>query len=75
MALNDVPEKHRGRPRTLHTDENCVIVECSIKGDQRVKVNEFDEVTGIAKSSVHDISDLNFCKASVRWVLKMLTGK
>jgi hypothetical protein len=25
MALNDDPEKRRGRPRTSHTDENSVI--------------------------------------------------
>jgi hypothetical protein len=31
-------------------------------------------VTGIAKSTVHDIiSDLNFCKMSVHWVPKILT--
>jgi hypothetical protein len=75
MALNDVPEKHRSRPRTLHTDKNCVIVECSIKGDQRVKVYEIIEVTGIADCSVHDITDLNFHEVSVRWVLNTLTEK
>jgi hypothetical protein len=31
-------------------------------------------VTGISKSTVHEIiTDLNFCKVSARWVLKMLT--
>jgi hypothetical protein len=31
-------------------------------------------VTGILKSTVHEIiSDLNFCKVSACWVLKMLT--
>jgi hypothetical protein len=32
-ALNDDPQKHRGRPRTSHTDENCVIVEGSKRED------------------------------------------
>jgi hypothetical protein len=31
MTLNDDPEKQRGRPRTLHSDENCVIVR-GVKG-------------------------------------------
>jgi hypothetical protein len=30
-ALNDDPEKPKCRPRTLHTDENCVIVEGLIR--------------------------------------------
>jgi hypothetical protein len=42
-ALNGDPPKHRGRPRTSHTDENCVIVECLIREDQRVKVSEIAE--------------------------------
>jgi transposase len=33
MALNDDPQKHRGRPRTSYTDENCVIVEDLIRED------------------------------------------
>jgi hypothetical protein len=42
--------------------------------DRRVKVREIDEVTGIAKSTVHEnISDLNFRKVSARWLSKMLT--
>jgi hypothetical protein len=33
--------------------------------DCRVNVREFGEVTGIAKSTVHEIiSDINFCKVS-----------
>jgi hypothetical protein len=32
-ALNDDPQKHRGRPRTVHTDENCVTVEGLIRED------------------------------------------
>jgi hypothetical protein len=40
MALNDYPEKHRGRPRTFHTDENCVIVKGLIREDGRIKVYE-----------------------------------
>jgi hypothetical protein len=27
MALNNDPQKQRGRPRTSHTDENCITVE------------------------------------------------
>jgi hypothetical protein len=38
-ACND-PEKHRGRPRPSHTDENCVTVDGLIKGDRGVKVSE-----------------------------------
>jgi hypothetical protein len=72
--LNDDPQKHRGRSRTSHIDENCVIVEGLIKKDQRVKVHETAEVAGIAKSTAHKIiSDLNFCKVSALWVQKMLT--
>jgi hypothetical protein len=44
-VLNDDPQKHRGRPRTSHTDENCVIVEGLIREDRRVKVGEIAEVT------------------------------
>jgi hypothetical protein len=44
--------------------------------DQRVKVREIAEVTGIAKSTVHEIiPDLNFRKLSAHWVPKMLTEK
>jgi hypothetical protein len=32
-ALNDEPEKHRGRPRALHNDENCVTVKSFIRED------------------------------------------
>jgi hypothetical protein len=31
MTLNDDPEKHRGRLRTLRTGENCVTVEGLIR--------------------------------------------
>jgi DNA-binding Xre family transcriptional regulator len=45
-----------------------------LRKDRRVKVREIAEVTGIAKSSVHEIvSELNFHKVSAHWVLKMLT--
>jgi hypothetical protein len=65
-ALNDDPQKHRGRLKTSHTDENCVIVEGLIREGRRAKVREIVEVTGIAKSTVHEIiSDLNFRKLSV----------
>jgi hypothetical protein len=74
MALNDDPEKHRGRPRSLHTDENCVVVEGLIREDQRVKVCGTAKVTGTAKNTVNKIiSDLNFHKMSAPWILKMLT--
>jgi hypothetical protein len=36
-ALNDDPEKHRGRPRTSHNDENCAIVEGLIRRDRGIK--------------------------------------
>jgi aspartyl/asparaginyl-tRNA synthetase len=63
--------KHRCRPRTYHTDENCVILKVLIRKDRRVKVREIAEVTDIAKSTVHEvISDLNFCKLTAP---KMIT--
>jgi hypothetical protein len=37
MAVNDDPEKHRGRPKTSHTDWNCVIIESLIREDQNAK--------------------------------------
>jgi hypothetical protein len=40
MKLNDDPGKDRGRPRTSHTDENCVIVKGLIKEDRTVKVRK-----------------------------------
>jgi Mn-dependent DtxR family transcriptional regulator len=55
MALNDDLQNNRGRPRTSHSDENCVNIESLIKEDQRIKVHEIAEVTGIAKSTVHEI--------------------
>jgi hypothetical protein len=65
MALNADPHIRRGRPRTSHTDENCVIVEGLIREDGRVKVREIAKVTGIAKSTLNEIiSDLNFRKVS-----------
>lgn len=73
-ALIDDPQQHRGRPRILHTDGNCVSVKGLRREDQSVKVREIAEVTGTAKSTVHGIiSDLNFRKLSAHWVLKMLT--
>jgi hypothetical protein len=39
-TLNDDAEKHRDRPRTSHTDENCITVQGSIRKDRRVKVRE-----------------------------------
>jgi predicted DNA binding protein len=50
-ALNDDPQKHRGKPKTSLTDKNCVIVEGLMKEDRRVKFREIAEVTGIAKST------------------------
>jgi hypothetical protein len=38
--LIDDLEEHRGRPRTSHTDENYVIVECLIKKDRRFYIRE-----------------------------------
>jgi site-specific recombinase XerC len=73
-ALNDDPQKHRSRPKTLYTDENCVTVESLIKEGQRVKLHEIAEVISTAKSTVHEIiSHLNFYKVSAHWILKMLT--
>jgi hypothetical protein len=66
--------RNTGRPRTSHTDENCVIVEGLIKDDRIVKVHEISEVTGIAKGAVHEISsNLKAHKVSARWVPKILT--
>jgi hypothetical protein len=48
MSLNDDPQIHRGRPRTSHTDENCVIGKGLIREDRRIRVREIAEVTGIA---------------------------
>jgi hypothetical protein len=71
MALSDDPGKHRGRPRTSHTDENCVIVKGLMRENQRVKVHEITEVTGIAESTVHEIIlHLNLPKLSVHGVRK-----
>jgi predicted transcriptional regulator len=56
------------------TNENCVIVEGLIREDRRVKVREIAEVTGTAKSTIHEVvSDLNSRKVSACWVVKMLT--
>jgi hypothetical protein len=46
MALNDDSEKHRSRPRTSHTDENCVMAEGFIR-----KIKESKFVKRIAKNS------------------------
>jgi hypothetical protein len=43
-TLNDDPEEHRGRPRTWHSDEYCVLVEGLVIEDRRLKVNETDEM-------------------------------
>jgi hypothetical protein len=49
--------------KALAHDENCVIVKSLIREDQRVKVREIVEVTGTAKSTVHEIiPDLNSVK-------------
>jgi hypothetical protein len=63
-ALNDDPEKYRGRPETSCTDKNYVIVKGLIREDKRAKVHEIAEGTGIAKSNVYGISDLNLYKVS-----------
>jgi hypothetical protein len=47
-ALHNDPEKHSGKSGTSHTDENSVIVQDLIREDQRVKVLDIAEVTGIA---------------------------
>jgi hypothetical protein len=47
--------RNTGRSRTSHTDQNYVIVEGLIREDRRVKVREISEMTGIAKSTVHEI--------------------
>lgn len=44
MNLNDDPEENRGRPRTSHTDENCLIVEGLFKEDCRTKVCKISKV-------------------------------
>jgi hypothetical protein len=48
-ALNDDPEKHRGRQKTSFIDDKFVTVESLVTEDRRVKVHEIAEVTGIAK--------------------------
>jgi hypothetical protein len=54
MALNDDPEKHRGRQRPSRTDGNSVTVEDLIREDRRVEVHDIAEVIDIAKkSNVH----------------------
>jgi hypothetical protein len=50
-ALNDDPEKYRGRQKTSFTDDKFVTVESLVTEDRRVKVHEIAEVTGIAKKS------------------------
>jgi hypothetical protein len=47
--------RNTGRPKISHTDENCVIVEGLIRQDRRGIVRDIAEVTGIAKSTVHEI--------------------
>jgi predicted DNA-binding transcriptional regulator AlpA len=65
--IND-PQKHRGRPKTSHADENCVIVKGLRREDRRVEVREITEVTVIAESTVHEIIlDLNFPQ-NVSWM-------
>jgi hypothetical protein len=55
---------------TWHTDENCVLIEGLIREGQR-KVPEMAQVTGIAKSSVHEIiSHFTFHKMTAHWVPK-----
>jgi hypothetical protein len=67
VALIDNPRKHRGRPRTSHTDDNCVTVENLIKEERRIKIHEISEVTDIARNIVHEIiSYLSFRKISAR---------
>jgi hypothetical protein len=39
-ALNDDPEKHRSRPWTSYSEEDCVIVEALIREGRKVKVRE-----------------------------------
>jgi predicted transcriptional regulator len=52
-----------------------VIVEGLLRKDQGVKVCETAEVTGIAKSTVHEIiTDLTSIKCLLRWVMKMPTN-
>jgi hypothetical protein len=48
-ALSDDPGRHRSRPRTSHTDENCVIVKGFMRDYQRVEVHEIAEVQNCRK--------------------------
>jgi hypothetical protein len=67
-ALNDDPEKRRGRLRIVHTDEDCVIIEGLIREDRRLNVREIDEMTGIRHEIISD-------SKSARWVPKMPTRR
>jgi hypothetical protein len=55
LAINDDAEKQRGRLRSSHTDENCVIAEGLMRKDRRVKVREITQMTGTAKSTLQEI--------------------
>jgi hypothetical protein len=59
-ALKNDPEKHRGRTQTLHTDENCLIVDGSIREDGRVKVGE------IAKLYFTSLGEEPYCEESFK---------
>jgi hypothetical protein len=57
-ALNDNPEKHRGRPWTWYTDENCVIVEGLIREYLRFevfKITELQYFTSLGKEQYHKV--------------------
>jgi hypothetical protein len=45
-ALNDVPQKHRGRSGTSHTDENC---HCRRFGKERSKIQNLNSVALVRK--------------------------
>lgn len=67
-ALADDPAEDRG----MHTETNYVIVEALMRKDRKVRENA--GMTGILKSTVHEIiAYLNFRKVSSSWVPKMLT--
>lgn len=59
-----IPRRNEANSR-LHSQMNCLKVECFIIKESRIYACEIAEVTGISHSNVHEIiCDLNFCNVS-----------
>ncbi|GJQ68610.1 hypothetical protein Trydic_g17160 [Trypoxylus dichotomus] len=54
-ALNNDPKGVRKESSTTITDENQLKVDTLIREDSRLKIREIALLTGIPKSSVHEI--------------------